>query len=553
MRSVIEKLDYTTRDYEGFRQLMLNKLTELMPEYTDHRQSDAGIVILELNAMCLDILSYYLDSIANECFLVTAEQRSNIMKFCKMLGYTPRFATSARYKQIFIKADPNSDITIPLHTKVKTYSSNPENSIYFTTLDSLNIPSGAVGNETDENGEYIYAVEVIHGLFVNNELLEDNAHGQPNQRYALKYAPALIDDNYFSVYVEDTSLGEGSQRWSRVNTFAGSNSSSKVFMIENNDYNETSVLFGDGSFGIAPNNATITCSYVVGGGSVGNVGLGAISELEDNIAGVKSTVNVSVIAEGYEAESLDEIKLNAPISHRNIWGALTVKDYAGVVKVNFPEVVDSEAKKAGMDDWSVPEVDDIEIYMLTSLEISYAKDNNLHTIPNTWYGNNTNYQTLMNQITAFFDSDTDYVQIGSNTVLDGARKLAGTRDIVLHHPNFAKINLKYSLIVRDYFDKDEVSEKIDSYLYNYFQIGHIRFGEEISLQSLMYDIVDKSGIEGIRYLNITLANINAEQGEYDGEEYSVVNNDLLIPKIGSIFVLDSITKEFPDTSLRSRR
>ena len=39
--------DYTTRDYEGFRTLMIDKLSEVMPEYTDTRQSDAGIVILE--------------------------------------------------------------------------------------------------------------------------------------------------------------------------------------------------------------------------------------------------------------------------------------------------------------------------------------------------------------------------------------------------------------------------------------------------------------------------------------------------------------------------
>ena len=71
MRQVIDRLDYTTRDYEGFRSLMIEKLKELMPEYTDIRQSDAGVVILELNAMCLDILSYYLDVIVDVCFLVT--------------------------------------------------------------------------------------------------------------------------------------------------------------------------------------------------------------------------------------------------------------------------------------------------------------------------------------------------------------------------------------------------------------------------------------------------------------------------------------------------
>ena len=101
MRIPMDNLDYTTRDYEGFRTLMIQKLKELMPEYTDLRQSDAGVVLIELLSMGLDILSYYLDSVANECFLTTAEQRNNIMKFCKMLGYTPKFATAAKYLQKF--------------------------------------------------------------------------------------------------------------------------------------------------------------------------------------------------------------------------------------------------------------------------------------------------------------------------------------------------------------------------------------------------------------------------------------------------------------------
>ena len=117
MRKTVDKLDYATRDYDGYKALMIEKLQELMPEYTDTRQSDAGIVILELNAMCLDILSYYLDSIANECFLATAEQRSSVLKFCKMLGYTPRFSTAAHYNQIFIKNDSSVETVIPKGTK----------------------------------------------------------------------------------------------------------------------------------------------------------------------------------------------------------------------------------------------------------------------------------------------------------------------------------------------------------------------------------------------------------------------------------------------------
>ena len=196
MRQVIERLDYATRDYEGFRTLMIDRLKELMPEYTDLRQSDAGIVILELNAMCLDILSYYLDSIANECFLVTAEQRSNILKFCKMLGYTPRYATSAHYKQIFVQNNADVEIIIPEGTKVKTYSTNQDNVIYYTTTEDLVIPRGYLGDEKDpDTGEYLFTVDVIHGIYVKSEILTNKASGTENQTYSLNYSPAFINSH----------------------------------------------------------------------------------------------------------------------------------------------------------------------------------------------------------------------------------------------------------------------------------------------------------------------------------------------------------------------
>ena len=57
-------IDYTSRDYEAYRTLMIEKLQEKMPEYTDTSSTDAGIVIIEALANGLDILSLYSDIIS---------------------------------------------------------------------------------------------------------------------------------------------------------------------------------------------------------------------------------------------------------------------------------------------------------------------------------------------------------------------------------------------------------------------------------------------------------------------------------------------------------
>lgn len=38
------------------------------------------------------------------------------------------------------------------------------------------------------------------------------------------------------------------------------------------------------------------------------------------------------------------------------------------------------------------------------------------------------------------------------------------RDIYLKHANFAGLNIEYTLMVRDYYDRDLVSKQIDDYI-----------------------------------------------------------------------------------------
>lgn len=299
-----------------------------------------------------------------------------------------------------------------------------------------------------------------------------------------------------------------------------------------------------------PENSLITCTYYVGGGDIGNVGVGAISELEDNIASISKTYNVKQLEYGYDQESLDEIKVNAPVAHRNIWGALTCDDFAGVLEVYFPDVKDAEAKKAS-EDWTEPEVDDIFIYIMTNDEIQRQPENDFFILGNLsekYYNDeNGKFKQLTDKIQEFFSSDTDYVEIESGEGLDSGRKLVGMRDIYLKHSVFAQLNVEYKLMVHNYYDVGKVSKQIDSYLFNFFKLGNLKFGEYISFQDLMYKILETSGIEGIRYLSLSVAGDKDDRGEIHNDLFSYISNDLLIPEKGTMFVLTGLSRSFLDT------
>lgn len=539
MRLPKNNLDYTTRDYEGFRTLMIQKLQELMPEYTDTRQSDAGIVIIELQAMALDILSYYLDSVANECFLITAEQRSNVMKFCKMLGYTPKFATAAKYSQIFERTNVDEDLTIPAGTRIKTKSENPDNTIYFSTLTDLTIKKGHIGNEKDPDGNYLYAVDIIHGLYVSNEELTDNSDGSANQTYSLNYAPVLVD-NSFIIYVSNNS-NNSAEKWNRVESFAGSESTSKVYTVEVDDYNSIRITFGDNSFGLAPPlNSTVTCSYYVGGGEMGNVGSNTITEMEDSISVISKTYNVEQLEYGYDNESTESIKANATMAHRNLWGALTCSDFSGLTTLTFSDVLCAESKKA-TEDWTSPAVDDIEIYILTYDEVKQQTQDVYTPIPDSYYESvDGKFQQLSKKITSFFNSDTDYVKIESGEVIDTGRKLIGMRNVIIKPANITQLSITMTLRLWEYYDFDKVSKEVIDYLTYFLKLGNTKFKQEISLKELAYNI-SNSNIEGIRYLSFS-ASISS------GSEYcSFIDGDLLIPKAGTLFTIKEVINKKPNS------
>ena len=234
-------IDYTSKDYEAFRNMMIKELAVKMSEYTDTRQSDAGIVIIELNAQGLDILSYYQDAIANESFLVTEEQRNNALKWCQMLSYVPRNSTPARLKQIFVLSSPQSeDVTIPAGTVVKTVSSSAENEIVFETESDLIIPAGKLGNEKSDGENYDYTVNVVQGITVSGELLGSST-GTSNQSFMLNYTPVIVDS--IKVLINE---GSGFEQWTRVDNFVDSSPTSKHYTVSINDNDEATISFGDG-------------------------------------------------------------------------------------------------------------------------------------------------------------------------------------------------------------------------------------------------------------------------------------------------------------------
>lgn len=327
-----DNIDYTSRDYEAYRELLIQKLQEKMPEYTDTSSTDAGIVILEALANGLDIVSLYSDIIANDVILPTTQDRKLAVILAECLGYTPYNQTASEYPQVFVLSETREESTvISKGTVVKTAESSDLATLYFETMGDLVIPAGALGNEKDEEGNYLYTTTVKHGTSVTQDAIGSST-GAPLQSFKLTYTGVLIDS--IKLYVNE---GDGQKLWSRVNSFIDSDENSMVYIATVDEFDVCTIEFGNGLKGKIPKAYIngIIANYQIGGGEVGNIGANLIVDLDTNIPYVVSTFNLEATVKGHEKESLESIKENAPATFRTRDRIVTLNDYSDLLRINF--------------------------------------------------------------------------------------------------------------------------------------------------------------------------------------------------------------------------
>ncbi|MEJ2443855.1 MAG: putative baseplate assembly protein [Exilibacterium sp.] len=89
-------INYLAKDYASFRQLILDRLGTLIPEWRERHVPDLGITLVELLAYTGDYLSYYQDAVATEAYLDTARQRISLRRHARLVDYSLHEGCNAR-------------------------------------------------------------------------------------------------------------------------------------------------------------------------------------------------------------------------------------------------------------------------------------------------------------------------------------------------------------------------------------------------------------------------------------------------------------------------
>jgi hypothetical protein len=324
MTTARARLPYINKDYEAMRRELVARIPQLTDRWTDFNASDLGMVLLELFAGVGDMLAYYLDAQAAECYLPTARRRQSIIDLCALVNYRLHGPLAATTRLRFTIAQPLAqDITIPAGTVCR--APGPGDPISFTTTSELTITAGATIGEVDAR-QGLRRTETFSGT------------GQSFQRFTL--TDANVAHGSVSVQVNGIT-------WTPVEHFADSGPADPHVRVDLDGLGATVLVFGDGKFGaMPPQGATITVSYLTTLGPDGNLAPHRITELPDPILvnGVPLTVTVDnplPATGGAEAESHEHARQLAPAVLRSTWKAVTKADYQALCMA-FPGVAKAQ-------------------------------------------------------------------------------------------------------------------------------------------------------------------------------------------------------------------
>jgi hypothetical protein len=382
-------------------------------QFRDYNFDGSGMsVLLDLLAYNTYYNSFYLNMVASEAFLPTAQKRNSVVNLAKSLNYTPR-STSASSISGTITATVTgapSSITIPKYTEFNgkvdnaTFKFLTEESITLYATDSY---AGTVNLKEGSNLTRRYTVNVADA----------------EQRFLIPNPN--VDTTTIAVFVLNSSTDSTSRTFVQPDNLVEIQTTSLVYFLEEAEDGQFEIKFGDGVFGVALDSGNIVViEYIVTNGADANDVL--------NLTYNDSITNVTTIAfsatdsstGGSIRESISSIRFNAPKSYQAQNRVVTAEDYKTLL-LKQP-TVDSVVVWGGEDN-DPPTYGKVYIAVKPSVGMaltSTEKNNLINTVikPKKVLTVTTEivdpeYIYLLVDITAKYNSDSTTLTEGSLTAL----------------------------------------------------------------------------------------------------------------------------------------
>ena len=331
-----DRLRVTELDFDTIKNNLKAFLNQ-QSEFTDYDFEGSGLsVLLDILAYNTHYNAYYLNMVANEAFLDTAQLRDSVVSHAKTLGYVPysKKAPSARINFTAQSSSANNGfMTLP--TGYSFLSNQIDGTSYnFVVLDDIIVSKA--------NSQYYFEnVDIYEGQLVTYNFVLDE---QSNPKQVFTLPEPNIDTTTIKVSVTPSSGNTQVTVYNLVTDVLDVISTSDVYYLQEDKNGKFQIYFGNDIIGKKlPDGATVSVRYLVTNGLVANkannfIGTSSLTDSLSESINSFTIDNVSAAAGGSERESIDEIKFNSASQFTTQNRLVTFKDYESYLRQNYPAI-----------------------------------------------------------------------------------------------------------------------------------------------------------------------------------------------------------------------
>ena len=326
MATTDKRVSVTELDFDDIK-TNLKTFMRNQNEFTDYDFEGSGInALLDVLAYNTHYLAMNVNMAANEMFLDSASIRSTVVSHAKTLGYTP---SSARA--------PSATVNVTLNNfGALTTATIPSNTVFTSTIDDVSYQFRTIAEftATATNGVLSFSnIPIYEGTMVKNRYVVDTKN--VDQKFKLTNNRADTTTLTVKVFPDASSSSFTTFNLATDITQVGSNSD--VYFLQEGDGGMFEIYFGDGIVGKAvSDNNIVVLEYIVTNKTKANGAKNFTTAA--TISGITdvTTATISAASGGSEPESIQSIKLNAPLDYAAQGRAVTPEDYKSIIPKVYP-------------------------------------------------------------------------------------------------------------------------------------------------------------------------------------------------------------------------
>lgn len=412
-------LRITELDFDSIKNNLKNYLRS-QSEFQDFDFDGSGMsVLLDILAYNTHYSGYYLNMVANEMFLDTAQLRPSILSHAKLMGYVPKSAEGAEAK-INIVVTPSSVedqttnlLTLDRYTRFLGEDINGKN-YNFVTLYSNTV-------EKIANTFTFSNVTIKQGEVATYQYVMDPT----NTKRSFVIPSANVDTSTIKVTVQESTTNTSTIEYKLAEDVTEVTANSAVYFLNENSDLTYTITFGDNILGKKPKNGNIIkCTVLNTVGSISNniskfITVQGISSYRNNIAITTAQSSYG----GVDKETIEQARFRAPYYYSTQNRAVTTQDYATILTKDYPNI-DAVSVWGG-------EENDPPVYGKVYLSLKTKNNYNLSNLEKESIKNELiRSRNIMTVVPEIIDPDFAYVMLRGTVTFNPSLTSLNAADLI---------------------------------------------------------------------------------------------------------------------------